>query len=703
MTKSTKKTTEGNAIAPPVPLMPIVQQDPWLAPYEPEIKARYHHYKATRLLIETIAGSLYDFAGAYKYLGLNYDVARKGWIYREWAPEAFNLYFTGDFNNWDRTSHSLQRNESQIWEIFLDDATYKDIFKHGSRYKVVVHGRNGLHDRIPAYANYVVQDPQTHDFCPQVWNPVKPYKFKNKLKNTKVLANPIIYEAHIGMGLEKEGVGTYNEFAEQVLPRIAADGYNVLQIMAVQEHPYYGSYGYHVSNLFAPSSRFGTPDDLKALIDKAHGLGLGVIMDIVHSHAVKNFNEGLSEFDGSDYQYFHSGWRGYHELWDSKLFNYGKWEVQQLLLSNVRYWLEEFNFDGFRFDGVTSMLYLHHGLSKSFNTYADYFGDDVDKDAILYLQLANEVALATKPEVLTIAEDVSGMPGLGSPVEDGGIGFSFRLGMGIPDYWIKLLKEKTDDDWNVWEIWGTLTNRRYTEKTIAYAESHDQALVGDKTIAFWLMDKEMYFAMNKGNDNLIIDRGIAIHKLLRLVTISLGGEGYLNFIGNEFGHPEWIDFPREGNNWSYQYARRQWSLADNGFLKYHYMGDFDKAMVALIREHNILSAPPAHQLYMDEGNKIMIFERGDLIFIFNFHHSNAIFDYAFKPHKDGIYRIVLNSDDSGFGGFDRVDKQLAYPTNEEGLLRLYITNRTALVLQREAVSSKEKPKKAAAAPKKKAE
>lgn len=679
-TKSTTAPTSVSLVETTVSHLPIVQQDNLLEPFEPFLKARYHRYKAALHQIEQHSGSLYAFAGAYKYLGMNRDEERKGWIYREWAPEAYQLYLTGDFNGWQRTAHPLHRNERGIWEIFLDDATYGANFGHGSQYKVVVHARNGLNDRIPAYANYVVQNAETHDFCPQIWHPSQPYRFKHSFKKHKNLANPLIYEAHIGMSSEQEGVSSYTAFRENILPRVVADGYTVLQLMAIQEHPYYGSYGYHVSSLFAPSSRFGTPDELKQLIDEAHRCGLAVIMDIVHSHAVKNLNEGLGEFDGTDYQYFHAGARGYHTLWDSRLWNYGKWEVLEILLSNVRYWLEEFNFDGFRFDGVTSMLYSHHGLDKSFLGYADYFGDDVETDAIMYLQLANTVALQTKPQVLTIAEDVSGMPGLGLPVEAGGIGFSFRLGMGIPDFWIKLLKEKPDNQWNIWEMWGALTNRRFTEKTVAYVESHDQALVGDKTLSFRLMDKEMYAAMAKGIDNLLIDRGIALHKMIRLLTISLGGEGYLNFMGNEFGHPEWIDFPRQENGWSYQYARRQWSLADNGFLKYHYLGDFDKAMTHLTHSHKILAAKPAKHLHMDEASQIMIFERGGLIFIFNFHHSNSIFGYMFKPSRKGKYKILLNTDDAAFGGFERIDTQTRYATNENGLLQLYLTSRTALVL-----------------------
>ena len=661
-------------------MLSIVKEDPWLSPYAHDLGKRYQRYLRARDEIEEAEGSLLNFAKGHYYYGVNFDNEKNGWTYREWAPNAHHLFLTGDFNDWDRYSHPLERNKNGDWEIFLPYLEYKSTFIHGSKIKVHVQAGNGSHDRIPAYMRKVIQDPETYDFSGHLWFP-EPFEWTdNTFSPAESVKQPIIYECHVGMAQEYEGVGTYREFADNILPRIKNGGYNAIQMMAIMEHPYYGSFGYHVSNFFAPSSRFGTPEDLKYLVNKAHSMGITVIMDIVHSHAVKNLAEGLIEFDGSDSQYFHRGGRGYHEGWDSKLFDYGKWEVKKFLLSNVRYWLEEFHFDGYRFDGVTSMLYFHHGHT-SFDHYDKYFYE-VDWDAVTYLQLANAVIHEFKKDCISIAEDVSGMPGLCRKPEEGGEGFDFRLGMGLPDYWIKTLKEKADEDWNIHEMWNILINRRAGEKTIAYAESHDQALVGDKTIAFWLMDKEMYFQMQVTDPNLVIDRGIALHKMIRLVTISLGGEGYLNFIGNEFGHPEWVDFPREGNNWSHQYARRQWSLADREDLKYKYLANWDKAMLAMVKEHNILSALPARQLNMDTANKVIVFEKNKLIFVFNFSTDNSIFGYKLWAPEEGIYSIILNSDKKEFGGFERVDDTIDYSTDEYQFVSIYLTNRTALVLKK---------------------
>lgn len=662
----------------------LVKNDPWLSPYAEEIKARMERYENRKSEIEKHFGDLLTFAGGHFDLGLNYDTKAKGWWYREWAPAAQQLFLTGDFNQWDRTATPLAKTISGIWEIFLDDATYGDRLTHESAYKVHVVTEKGAMDRIPAYARYVTQDPNTYDFTARVWHPEKAFGWNDGAFSLReAYHDPLIYECHIGMAQEKEGIGSYREFADYVLPKIAEQGYNVIQVMAIQEHPYYGSFGYHVSNFFAPSSRFGTPYDLKYLIDKAHTMGLAVIMDIVHSHAVKNMAEGLNAFDGSEDQYFHAGGRGTHTLWDSKLFNYGKEEVLRFLLSNVRYWMEEFHLDGFRYDGITSMLYFHHG-DISFDHYDKYFRE-VDWDVLVYLQLANTVMKTLKPESLSIAEDMSGMPGLCRPVREGGLGFDFRLAMGIPDFWIKLLKHTADEDWNIYEIWETLTNRRYGERTLAYAESHDQALVGDKTIAFWLMDKEMYTHMNKAYGSPIIDRGVALHKMIRLISMALGGEGWLNFMGNEFGHPEWVDFPREGNGWSYKYARRQWSLQEHPDLRYQFLYQFGAAMVKMAHEYHLVSSAPAQQLNMDGDNKTIIFERDNLIFAFNFSPTNSIPDYRFRIPEAGKYKIILNSDAAEFGGHNRIDDKMTYPSVTlfgEHFLSVYLPNRVALVLKK---------------------
>ena len=662
----------------------IIKNDPWLEPFADAITGR-HQYALNKEAELTNKGkqTLSDFASGYLYFGLHRTP--KGWTFREWAPNATHIYMVGTFNNWEeKAAYKLKKLKNGNWEINLP----ADAIQHGDLYKLNVYWDGGQGERIPAWATRVVQDEQTKIFSAQVWAPEKPYKFKKK--TFKPTTNPLlIYECHIGMAQQEEKVVTYIEFREKTLPRIAQEGYNCIQIMAIQEHPYYGSFGYHVSSFFAASSRFGTPDELKALIDAAHEMGIAVIMDIVHSHAVKNEVEGLGNFAGDPNQYFYPAPRREHPAWDSLCFDYGKNEVIHFLLSNCKYWLEEYKFDGFRFDGVTSMLYYSHGLGEAFCNYGDYFNGHQDGNAICYLTLANELIHQVNPKAISIAEEVSGMPGLAAKVEDGGYGFDYRMAMNIPDYWIKTIKEKIDEDWKPSSMFWEVTNRRQDEKTISYAESHDQALVGDKTIIFRLIDADMYWHMQKGDENYVVNRGIALHKMIRLLTSSTINGGYLNFMGNEFGHPEWIDFPREGNGWSCKYARRQWDLVDNKNLAYHYMGDFDAEMLKVIKSVKDFQATPVQEIWHNDGDQVLAYGRKDLIFVFNFNPKQSFVDYGFLV-SPGAYEVILNTDNVAFGGNGLADDSVVHFTIADPLykkekkewLKLYIPARTAVVLRK---------------------
>lgn len=652
----------------------LVDQDPWLKPYLPAILKRRDFVKKTR---QRIVGSqkLVDFAQGFRYFGLH----RQGreWVFREWLPNATDVYIIGDFTDWkDDASCRLSQVQDGVWEIKLPSSK----LKHQDHYKLHVFWNGGDGERIPAYATRVVQDSQTHIFSAQVWSPKTSYKWKSNFTRDKA-SSPYIYEVHVGMSTEKSGITTYREFTKNILPRIKKAGYNTIQLMAIQEHPYYGSYGYHVSSLYAPSSRFGTPEDLKELVDNAHKAGLTVIMDLVHSHAVKNETEGLSCQDGSLTQYFHDGYRGSHIAWDSRLYDYGKPQVAHFLLSNCRYWLEEFRFDGYRFDGVTSMIYFDHGLEKTITSYDDYF-NNIDLDAIAYLTLANELIHTYCPEALVIAEEVSGMPGIATLYQNDGIGFDYRLSMGIPDLWIKLIKELPDEKWSVSLLLHELSQHRPEEKTISYVESHDQALVGDKTVIFRLADAKMYSSMAIASQDIDIDRAIALHKTIRLMTAGLNNGGYLNFVGNEFGHPEWIDFPRQGNNWSYHYARRQWSLMDDKKLKYHWLGEFDQAMITLLRTHESDLSHAISWTTCDETDQVFSFMRQDLLFVFNINPTKSFENYGLYA-PEGEYRILLSTDDSKYGGYDRIDSEMKYVTDgSERPLKLYIPSRMGFVMIR---------------------
>ena len=592
-------------------LMGIVKNDSYLVPFNEAICGRHNH-AVERIKELTFEGkqTLSDFANGYNYYGLHKTNGK--WIFREWVPNATNLYLIGDFNNWERSrEYQCKRIEGTAgdWELILDE----DKIHHGDLFKMYVFWNGGEGERIPAWAQRVVQDEGTKIFSAQVWFPEEEYQWKHKTFKPN-RAPLLIYECHIGMGQDAEKVGTYIEFRKNVLPRIVDEGYNAIQIMAIQEHPYYGSFGYHVSSFFAPSSRFGTPEELKELIDEAHSNGLAVIMDIVHSHAVKNEIEGLGNLAGDPNQYFYPGERHEHPAWDSLCFDYGKNEVLHFLLSNCKFWLEEYHFDGFRFDGVTSMLYYSHGLGEAFCNYVDYFNGHQDDNAICYLTLANCLIHEVNSHAITIAEEVSGMPGLAAKFKDGGYGFDYRMAMNIPDYWIKTIKELPDEEWIPSSIFWEVKNRRSDERTISYCE---------------------------------------------------------------------------GNGWSYKYARRQWNLVDNKELCYHYLGDFDKKMLEVIKSEPHFNDTPLKEIWHNDTDQILAFSRNQLIFVFNFSPTRSFSDYGFLV-PNGTYNVVLNTDSWEYGGFGFVDENVKhitladplYEKDGKGWLKLYIPARSALVLRK---------------------
>ncbi|MBQ8536810.1 MAG: alpha amylase C-terminal domain-containing protein [Clostridia bacterium] len=667
----------------------LLALNPQLQPFKADIDLRMKLYHDTRARLLAGGKTLYDFANAHQYYGFHH--VNGGWYYREWAPAARQLYLEGDFNGWNQTSHPLTSLGNGSWEIYLDG---DNALWEGCKVKVVVDSALGRMERLPLYARRVVQDKATVTWCCEVVDEQQVFHWTDQaFEGEKEL---YIYEAHVGMAQEEGRVGTYREFADNILPHVKKAGYNTIQLMAIMEHAYYGSFGYQVSNFYAASSWFGKPHDLKYLVNKAHEMGIRVLLDLVHSHAVKNTAEGINMFDGTVWQFFHDGMKGEHPAWGTKCFDYGRDGVLHFLLSNLKFWMEEYHFDGFRFDGITSMLYHDHGLGVSFDDNHKYFSHNTHVEAITYLQLANELIRQVNPNAVTIAEDMSGMPGMCLPISDGGIGFDYRLGMGLPDMWIKTVKEKTDDEWDIFKMWCDMCLRRPGENTVAYVESHDQALVGDKTMIFRLADAAMYTDMNKSCHNQTIDRAIALHKMIRLFTLAGGGEAYLNFMGNEFGHPEWIDFPREGNGWSFHYCRRQWSLKNNGFLKYQWLNDFDEDMIHLAKENRIFNQQMGDLLLNKQPEKVLVFYRHGLLFAFNFHPSQSLTNVLVPVHQPGEYTVALCSDDEKYGGWNRV-QHIPYPTklfDGKHYVELYLPAHTTVVLKERVIWPKPEKKPA---------
>lgn len=669
----------------------LLKHDPYLKNHENEIRRRYKCFQDQLLEIENSEGLL-QFCKSYEKYGMH-RLPDNSIHFLEWAPGAEAVFLRGDFNSWERLTHPFKKLPYGKWELTLPpkpDGSCQ--IAHLDRIKIVVlvKGTGELADRNSPWATYVVRDQNVPQYGQRFWDPPEDERYKFKHPKVPLPKSLRIYECHIGIASEDYWVANYANFKDNVLPRIKHQGYNAIQIMAIMEHAYYASFGYQVTSFFAASSRYGTPEELKALVDRAHELGIYVLLDVVHSHASKNVLDGLNQFDGTNNCFFHDGGRGTHPLWDSRLFDYTQMETLRFLLSNCYWYLQEYQFDGFRFDGVTSMLYHSHGMGHGFSgDYNEYFGLNTDTESLVYLMLANYMIHKLFPNAITIAEDVSGMPALCRPVDEGGGGFDFRLGMAIPDMWIKLLKEHKDEDWNMGNIVHTLSNRRWMEKTVAYAESHDQALVGDKTLAFWLMDKEMYTNMSVLTElTPVIDRGLALHKIIRMITHGLGGEAWLSFIGNEFGHPEWLDFPRVGNNESYHHARRQWHLVDDNLLRYRFLNNFDRALNETEDKYHWLPAPPGYVSWKHEDDKVIAFERAGVLFVLNFHPFKSFSDYEIGIETPGKYKVVLDSDAEEFGGHKRIDRGVDIFTfnkpfaGRRNSIKAYIPSRVGLIYAR---------------------
>lgn len=488
------------------------------------------------------------------------------------------------------------------------------------------------------------------------------------------------------MAGKESRIHTYNEFTDNVLPLIKSKGYNVVQLMGVMEHSYYASCGYQVTSYFAPSSRFGTPEDLKRLIDTAHSMGLYVFLDTVHSHSSQNIGEGLNRFDGTDTQYFHYGRRGIHPIWNSRLFDYSNIEVKRFLLSNLRYYIEVFHFDGFRFDGVGSMIYNNQGVDTKFDNMDVYFNENiVDSDAVTYLYLANYVVHKYDMFAITTAEDVSGMIGIARSIDDGGFGFDFRLNMGGADLWVKTLELPSYESWDLHDIAYRLNERPPHEKTIGYTECHDQPYpIAYRLLGFGKNDSRMSFLAPLSDQ---VEFAISVLKLIRLLTFSIAGEAYLNFMGNEFGHPGKIEFPSEKNGDSFEFCRRDFQLATDEMTRYSSLARFDHDMLQLERQFKFLNCGDDGYLYADKQNRIVGFEKGNLFLVFNFHRNKLFDSYFFGVRNGGKYRIVFSTDNQSYDGRGRIAVGNEISANEEEWnnqkykLDLAIPPLCALVLQ----------------------
>ena len=595
-------------------------------------------------------------------------------VIREYAPNAHFVSVIGDFNHWDRGRDPLKRISNTEWEITLDRARVMP----GSRYKLHIAGHNGGRDRIPSTCPYARQS-SDGDFAAifefNVLSP--PTRLQKQPEHLKV------YELHIGLAASGPRIGTYLEVAHDVIHRVKYAGYTAVQLMAVHEHPYYGSFGYHVSNPYGICSRFGTRQDFKYLVDNCHEVGLLVIIDLVHAHAVKNLSEGLGEFDGQDGYLFKTGQNALHPAWDSLVYDYENQATVSYLLSNARYWIEEYGIDGFRVDGVTSILYNDHGIGHTGFTDNDYLGSNLNQSGLLYLVLLCKLAHELRPDFILIAEDVSGLPGLARPALLGGVGFDYRLQMGLPDFFESVAKDVMDDGISPSRIWHALVSRRFDERHIGYVESHDQAIVGGQSLIFRLLGPKMYTDMHAETQSHDVHLAVAVVNVAKSIVFFLGGEAWMSFIGNEFGHPDWVEFPTPDNDDCFEYAYRKWYLATDSALMYEKMAAFDRDLmhqrkIAVTWDESYMTAP-----LLDDNRKLSVFHRDRVVLVCNTTTDVSYEDVWVPVPEQGNYRVILSTEEHRYGGYGRVNENMQYATiavDGNAYIRLYVPSMSAIFM-----------------------
>ncbi|XP_058788144.1 1,4-alpha-glucan-branching enzyme 3, chloroplastic/amyloplastic [Vicia villosa] len=518
---------------------------------------------------------------------------------------------------------------------------------HGSKYRVYFNTTNGPLERVPAWATYVQPELDGRQAYAIHWEPPPEDVYKWKNQSPKVPKSLRIYEAHIGISGSEPKISSFNDFTDKTLPYIKEAGYNAIQLIGVVEHKDYFTVGYRVTNFYATSSRYGTPDDFKRLVDEAHGLGLLVFMEIVHSYAAADEMVGLSLFDGSNDCYFHSGKRGQHKFWGTRMFKYGDVDVLHFLLSNLNWWIEEYQIDGFQFHSLSSMIYTHNGFASFTGDLEEYSNQYVDKDALLYLIMANEILHVLHPNIITIAEDATYYPGLCEPTSQGGLGFDYYVNLSAPEMWSTFLETVPDHEWSMTKIVNTLVSKKENaNKMLLYAENHNQSISGRRSLAEVLFG-EIDEHSEHYKESLL--RGSSLHKMIRLITLTIGGRAYMNFMGNEFGHPKRVEFPTSSNDYSYSLANRQWDLLEKDGV-HRDLFTFDKDMMRLDKNERVLSRgfPSFH--HVNDSSKVISYVRGPLLFIFNFHPTDSYDSYTVGVEEAGEYQLILNTDEIKYAG-----------------------------------------------------
>ncbi|TDO98696.1 1,4-alpha-glucan branching protein GlgB [Marinomonas balearica] len=577
------------------------------------------HHKAT----------LYQKEGAlFQSAPVSDSLAIDGTRFAVYAPAARSVYVVGDFNGWDGRIHPMSSNGDGVWRLFLPDV------RDGAKYKFEIRAKSGevLPHRTDPFAKRIEQFPS---FASVVQESQYEWNDNNWMSRpiTDIYEEAVsIYEVHLGSWRRKDHNEplTYLELKEHLVQYVTEMGYTHVELLPVSEYPFDGSWGYQPVGLFSVTSRYGTPDEFKALIDAFHQAGIGVIMDWVPAHFPSD-SHGLANFDGTHQYEYEDPKKGWHPEWNSLIYDFGKEHVVDFLISNANFWLEEYHIDGLRVDAVASMLYLDYSREDG-EWIPNVDGGNHNYEAIAFLKKLNETVYLNHPRCFTVAEESTAYPGVSKPTYMDGLGFGFKWNMG----WMNDTLE-------------------YMKKDPIYRQYHQGELTFSMVYAF-----NEQFMLPISHDEVVHGKGSMIEKMpgdgWQKFANLRAFNGYmfthpgkkLNFMGCEFG---------QGQEWSHTKSL-DWHLLD---IDYH------KGLQTLVKDLNhFYSAEQALQIdhdhqgfewlsYDDGQNSILAYvrqskQRDELVMVVVNFTPTPHSGYRIGAPKEGQYELVLNTDDTMYCG-----------------------------------------------------
>ena len=586
----------------------------------------------------------------YKKMGahLMEQNGKEGVCFNVWAPHATAVFVIGDFNGWNESSDQMVRvqpKEMGVYELFVPGV------KKGAIYKYLIYTQDGrkLYKADP-YANYAQLRPETASVVTDIsnfkWTDDAWMKERQEKAKTDLYGQPMaIYEVHFGswmrhMGREDEGFYTYRELAKSLVSYVKEMGYTHIELMGISEYPFDGSWGYQVTGYYAPTSRYGTPEDFAYFINQCHKNKIGVILDWVPAHFPRDAH-GLADFDGTPTYEYADTRKGEHPDWGTKIFDYAKNEVKNFLIGSALMWIEHYHIDGLRVDAVASMLYLDYG-KQSGQWVANKYGGNENLEAIEFFKHINTLILGRNPGALMIAEESTAWPKVTGNADDGGLNFSYKWNMGWMHDFLDYMK--LDPYF-----------RKDNHNKMTFAMSYNES---EKYILVLSHDEVVHLKCSMLNKMPGLE-GDKFKNLMAGYAFMMGHSGKkLLFMGQEFA---------QSREWSEERELDWYLLEDPNHKK---IQDWMKELLHIYRKNPCMyeldTSFEGFEWINADDNFRSIFSfvrksangKNNLLFVINFTPMERP-DYRVGVPKRKTYKLILNSEDPKFGGND-VDREVSY-------------------------------------------